>query len=170
MEAIMTITTPLHTDHQLDQLAGQFEHWRQTRTHLSERIPHALWDQTVALTATLPPARVAKQLRVRLADLKKQMEHRQVSAAAVVPRPLGFVAIGFHMILHASAVLFAAHRASRSALLGPSARQMPFSKAETALPTILAWHRSCGVPHEGTVVSPISVACTPHDPELHMVV
>ena len=74
------------------------------------------------------------------------------------------------MILHASAVLFAAHRASRSALLGPSARQMPFSKAETALPTILAWHRSCGVPHEGTVVSPISVACTPHDPELHMIV
>jgi hypothetical protein len=93
MEAIMTITTPLHTDHQLDQLAGQFEHWRQTRTHLSERIPQALWDQAVALTATLPPARVAKQLRLRLADLKKQMEHRQGSAAAVVPRPLGFVEV-----------------------------------------------------------------------------
>jgi hypothetical protein len=58
MEAIMTITTPWHTDHQLDQLAGQFEHWRQTRTHLSEQIPQALWDQAVALTATLPPTRV----------------------------------------------------------------------------------------------------------------
>lgn|SRR5512145_1528611 len=91
----MEITTPttLHTDHQLDQLAGQFDHWRQTRTHLAERIPHALWDQAVALTATLPPARVAKQLRLRLADLKKQMEHRQGSAAAVVPRPLDFVEV-----------------------------------------------------------------------------
>jgi len=89
----MTITTPLHTDHQLDQLAGQFDHWRQTRTHLSERIPHALWDQAVALTATIPPARVAKQLRLRLADLKKQMAHRQGCAAAVVPRPLGFVEV-----------------------------------------------------------------------------
>jgi hypothetical protein len=36
---------------------------------------------------------VAKQLRLRLADLKKQMEHRQGSAAAVVPRPLGFVEV-----------------------------------------------------------------------------
>jgi hypothetical protein len=29
----MKIATPLHTDHQLDQLAGQFEHWRRTRSH-----------------------------------------------------------------------------------------------------------------------------------------
>ena len=39
MEAIMKIDTSLHTDHQLDQLAGQFEHWRQTRSHRGERIP-----------------------------------------------------------------------------------------------------------------------------------
>ena len=89
----MTITTPLHAEHQLDQLAGQFDHWRQTRTHLSERIPQALWDQAVAFPATVPPARVAKQLRLRLADLKKQMEHRQGNAAAVVPQPLGFVEV-----------------------------------------------------------------------------
>ena len=89
----MPLTTPLHAEHQLDQLAGQFAHWRQTRTHLSERIPRALWDQAVALTATVPPARVAKQLRLRVADLKKQMAQRQGSAAAVVPRPLGFVEV-----------------------------------------------------------------------------
>jgi len=65
-----TITTPLHGDHQLDQLAAQFAHWRQTRTHPYERIPHELWDQAVALAATVPPSRVAKQLRVRLMDLK----------------------------------------------------------------------------------------------------
>ncbi len=57
----MTITTPLHVDHQLDQLAGQFAHWRQTRTHPYERIPHELWDHAVALASALPPSRVAKQ-------------------------------------------------------------------------------------------------------------
>jgi hypothetical protein len=45
----MKRNTPLHADHQLDQLAGQFEHWRQTRTHPRDRIPQALWEQAVAL-------------------------------------------------------------------------------------------------------------------------
>jgi hypothetical protein len=45
---------------------------------------------------------------------------------------------------------------------------MSFSRAETTLPTMLAWHRSCGVPREGTVITPLSVACTPYDRELHM--
>ena len=85
----MKIESPLHAEHQLDQLAGQFEHWRQTRTHSSERFPPALWDQAVALAATLPPSRVAKQLRVRLIDLKKQM----ATPHAVPPRPLGFVEV-----------------------------------------------------------------------------
>src|SRR5882672_3546243 len=72
------------------------------------------------------------------------------------------------MILNASTALLAAHQASRSARRVRNARQMSLSKAETARPTILAWHGSCGVPREETVVAPISVACTPHDPELHM--
>jgi hypothetical protein len=67
----MKIESPLHAEHQLDQLAGQFAHWRQTRTHPGERFPQALWDHAVALAATLPPSRVAKQLRLRLIDLKK---------------------------------------------------------------------------------------------------
>ena len=56
----MKSTTPLHADHALDQLAGQFVHWRQTRTHPYGRIPQPLWDQAVALTATVPPSRVAQ--------------------------------------------------------------------------------------------------------------
>ena len=84
----MTLTTPLHGDHQLDQLAAQFAHWRQTRAHPSERIPSDLWDHAVALAATLPPARVAKQVRVRLADLKKQMATRHQA-----PSRLGFVEV-----------------------------------------------------------------------------
>ena len=85
----MKIEYPLHAEHQLDQLAGQFEHWRQTRTHPGERFPQALWDQAVALAATLPPSRVAKQLRLRLIDLKKQM----AAPHAAPSLPLGFVEV-----------------------------------------------------------------------------
>jgi hypothetical protein len=89
----MTIKTPLHAEHQLDQLAGQFAHWRQTRTHPSERIPHELWEHAVALASALPPSRVAKQLRLRVADLKKQMAARHEATAALSPRALGFVEV-----------------------------------------------------------------------------
>src|SRR5439155_22750305 len=83
----MKIEYPLHAQHQLDQLAGQFEHWRQTRTHPGERFPQALWDQAVALAETLPPSRVAKQLRLRLIDLKKQL----AAPHAAPSLPLGLV-------------------------------------------------------------------------------
>jgi hypothetical protein len=73
MEAMMKIETPLHIDHKLDQLAGQFEHWRQTRSHRGERIPQPLWDQAVALARVLPRTRVAQHLRLSSNDLKKQM-------------------------------------------------------------------------------------------------
>lgn len=89
----MEITTPEHADHQLDQLAGQFAHWRQTRPHPYGRIPHPLWKQAVALAATLPPSRVAKQLRLRLADLKKQMGLRHAAPETVPPAALGFVEV-----------------------------------------------------------------------------
>ena len=89
----MKSATPLQADHQLDQWAGQFEHWRQTRTHPYGRIPPALWEQAVALTATLPPSRVAKQVRVRLADLRKQMALCQAAPAALAAQPLGFVEV-----------------------------------------------------------------------------
>ena len=69
----MKIETPLHTDHQLDQLAGQFEHWRQTRSNRGERIPQPLWDQAVALARLLPRTRVAQYLRLSSNDLKKQI-------------------------------------------------------------------------------------------------
>src|SRR5215813_9266501 len=85
----MKIESSLHAEHQLDQLAAQFEHWRQTRRHPGERFPQALWEQAVALATTLPPARVAKQLRLRLIDLKKQM----AAPHAAPSLPLGFVEV-----------------------------------------------------------------------------
>ena len=72
----MQIDTRLHADHQLDQLAAQFEHWRQSRSRPHDRIPEVLWDQAVALTQTLSPSRVAKHLRLGVSDLKKQIAKR----------------------------------------------------------------------------------------------
>ncbi len=93
LEAIMKIDTPLHADHQLDQLSGQFAHWRQHRSHPYERIPDPLWDQAVALTATLSASRVAKHLRLGVKDLKQQIERRQSKAAAQMPIAPGFVEV-----------------------------------------------------------------------------
>jgi hypothetical protein len=92
LEAIMTTVAHLHADHQLDQLAAQFEHWRQHRAHPRERIPKSLWDQAVALTETLAPSRVATLLRLGVADLKKQIALRQPESAQSAV-PLGFVEI-----------------------------------------------------------------------------
>ena len=89
----MKIDTPLHADHQLDQLSGQFEHWRQSRSHLHERIPEFLWDQAAALTSTLSPSRVAKHLRLGGSDLKQQIAKRQGKAAVLMPAPPGFVEV-----------------------------------------------------------------------------
>jgi hypothetical protein len=91
MEVIMKIETPLHIDHQLDQLAGQFEHWRQTRSHRSERIPQALWDQAVALARVLPRTRVAQHLRLSAKDLKTHMAAELEPNAAASLTARGFV-------------------------------------------------------------------------------
>jgi hypothetical protein len=88
----MEITPLEHANHQLDQLAGQFEHWRQTRPHPWARIPEPLWEQAVAFAAVLAPSRVAKQLRLRLADLQRHIASQQelpsLSTPGVVEVPL----------------------------------------------------------------------------------
>lgn len=89
----MKIETRLHAEHQLDQLAGHFEHWRQTRTRPRQRIPQELWDQAVALTTALPPSRVAKHLRLSAADLKKHIAAHQESIEETHPTTLGFVEV-----------------------------------------------------------------------------
>jgi hypothetical protein len=89
----MKIKTPLHADHQLDQLAAQFEHWRQSRPSPRSRIPKELWDQAVSLTQALSPSRLAKQLRLGWTDLKKQIAAHHESTAAPPPTTLGFVAV-----------------------------------------------------------------------------
>ena len=87
----MSINTTLHTDHQLDQLAGQFEHWRQNRSHRSERIPQTLWDQAAALAKERPYSRVAQHLRLSPSDLKKQMIAQQGPTSQTPVPTLSFV-------------------------------------------------------------------------------
>lgn len=82
----MKIATPLRTDHQLDQLAGQFEHWRRTRSHPAERIPTRLWKQAAALARVLPYSRVAQHVRVSPSDLKKHMATPHDAKPATSPR------------------------------------------------------------------------------------
>jgi hypothetical protein len=86
-EVIMSKTNmSLHVDHQLDQLAGQFEHWRQTRSPPSERLPKRLWKQAAALARVLPYSRVAQHVRVSPSDLKKHMPTPRDSTSATSPR------------------------------------------------------------------------------------
>jgi len=87
----MALTTPLQAEHQLDQLAGQFEHWRQTCSQAGAHIPEPLWAQAVALAAVLPPTRVAKQLRVKIAYLRRRLAAQLPLSAS--PPPPGFVEV-----------------------------------------------------------------------------
>ena len=89
----MNIQTPLHTDHQLDQLAGQFEHWRQNRSHPCERIPQGLWEQAAALAMVLPYSRVAKHLRLSPSDLKHHLLAQQKTPSPVLAPALSFVEV-----------------------------------------------------------------------------
>jgi hypothetical protein len=88
-EAIMKTNILLHADHQLDQLAGQFDHWRQNRSHPGERIPQRLWDQAAALARLLPYSRVAQHVRVSPSDLKKHIAalHDATPAAPAASPP-----------------------------------------------------------------------------------
>ena len=83
----MKMETPLHTAHQLDRLAGQFEHWRRTRSHPSERIPQRLWEQAATLAQVLPHCRVAQHLRLSPNDLKKHMVTQRDSKPTASPTP-----------------------------------------------------------------------------------
>jgi hypothetical protein len=91
--------TSLHADHQLDQLAGQFEHWRQNRSHHGERIPKALWDQAATLALVLPHTRVANHLRLSASDLKEHMAELHSTTSAPPSPPPPFVEVPTASIL-----------------------------------------------------------------------
>jgi len=84
----------LQAESALAELAAPFEHWRQTRTTVQERIPPILWDQAVRLTTRLPRSQVAKRLRLSPSDLKQQCLARQGSFEAdAAPSHPGFIEV-----------------------------------------------------------------------------
>ena len=92
LEAMMKMKTPSHAEQELTHLAQQFDDWRQRRTTRTERIPSPLWEQAVALTAGLPMAHVAQQLRLRGSDLKKRCAVLSTPTTPETPGAvLGFV-------------------------------------------------------------------------------
>jgi hypothetical protein len=89
----MKTNTSLHADHQLDQLAGQFDHWRQHRSHHGACIPQPLWDQAATLAQMLPYTRVAKQLHLSARALKAHMAGMQGATSALPSTPPPFVEV-----------------------------------------------------------------------------
>jgi hypothetical protein len=90
----MKTMAPAHAEHELAQLAQRFDHWRHRRPTPRPRIPQALWDQAVALTAVLPVSRVVKRLRLSTNDLKKHCAATPaVHAAEATRAALGFVEV-----------------------------------------------------------------------------
>jgi hypothetical protein len=91
-----------HAEQELEQLAQQFDHWRQSRVTTAARIPQSLWEQAIALSTVLPRSRVARRLRLSGQALKNRCaaHHTAPSArparavdAAASPAALGFVEV-----------------------------------------------------------------------------
>jgi hypothetical protein len=89
----MHTNSSLQADHQLDQLAGQFEHGRQTRAHPGERMPHHLWAPAAALAQVLPYSRVAQHVRVSPRDLQKHSAALPDSPPPASTMPPAWVAV-----------------------------------------------------------------------------
>jgi hypothetical protein len=86
--------TASHAEDELTQLANRFAHWRQGRATRRARIPQALWDQAVALTAVLPTSRVARRLGLCPNDLKKRCGAPPATPAPeALPTALSFVEV-----------------------------------------------------------------------------
>lgn len=77
----MTTLINVHAEEALTELAGHFEHWRQSRATTREPIPQALWDQAVALSTVLSNSQVARRLRLSPTDLKKHRLAQQPSSS-----------------------------------------------------------------------------------------
>ena len=90
----MTTMTAAHAEEALTELAGRFEHWRQTRAQRREHIPQTLWDQAVALSTVLSNSQVARRLRLSPTDLKKhRLAHQQALSTELTETVPQFVEI-----------------------------------------------------------------------------
>lgn len=83
----MSIERAAQAEQALSELAERFEHWRQTRASVHERIPAPLWEHAIALSRVLPDSRVAKRLRLSQTDLKKRRLGHPAPVSIEAPEP-----------------------------------------------------------------------------------
>ncbi len=90
----MILLPPARAEEQLSHLAQEFAQWYNSRTTPRGRIPKSLWAQAVALSHSLPLARVAKQLGLTPPALKRR-GGGQTTASVPTPLPasLNFVEV-----------------------------------------------------------------------------
>ena len=87
----MKTMPPAQAEHQLTQVADQFDRWRQTRPTRGAPIPHELWEQAIALTTLFPMTRVARRIRVSGGELKKRCATHHTAQ----PVPMSTTALSF---------------------------------------------------------------------------
>ena len=77
----MTDDTTVQAEQRLTELASAFAQWRQSRPHLRQPIPQALWDQAIALSEQIPIRRLSQRLRLSASDLRtrRRLQHAQVT-------------------------------------------------------------------------------------------
>jgi hypothetical protein len=77
--------SPVQAEEALAHLTQHLAQWRQSRRTPRGRIPHELWAQAVALTATLSVTRVAHQLGLTPHALKKRRAALNSTAPPLPP-------------------------------------------------------------------------------------
>jgi hypothetical protein len=91
----MTLLPPAQAEAHLRHVTQQFAQWRQHRpTPRGYRIPNPLWAEAVRLAQVLPLTRVAQQLGLKPAALKRQRAAlRTMGGASVPPAASPFVEV-----------------------------------------------------------------------------
>jgi hypothetical protein len=80
----MTDDPTVQAEQRLNELASAFAQWRQSRPHLRQPIPQALWDQAIALSEQIPIRRLSQRLRLSASDLRtrRRLQHAQATPSA----------------------------------------------------------------------------------------
>jgi len=86
----MKTITPAQAEHQLTDLADQFEQGRQHRTYRFAPIPLPLWAQAIALTAVLPLTGPGAE------PVPPALDFVEVPASSTWPRPAPTTEIELH--------------------------------------------------------------------------
>jgi len=78
----------------LEEVRGQFEDWRRTRSSRREPIPDRLWKAAVKLTDRYSINNISKGLRLSYSDLKYHVHEQPAADKLKTPAAAGFIDLG----------------------------------------------------------------------------